>query len=59
MVTKALHLDKPIVWYYIKKKNSLVCRAMPKKQEDHGKQVWWMTEDSPGVDVSLSTLTIK
>ena len=29
---------------FLKRKNALVSSATPKDLEDHGKQLWWMTE---------------
>ena len=41
-IAKTLGVAKSTVWNILKKKE---CSATPKDPEDHGKQLWWMTEE--------------
>ena len=41
-IAKTLGVAKSIVWNILKKKER---SATPKDPEDHGKQLWWMTEE--------------
>ncbi len=42
-IAKTLGVAKTTVWNILKKKERT--SATPKDPEDHGKQLWWMTEE--------------
>ncbi len=44
-IAKTLGVAKTTVWNFLKRRNAPVCSATPKDPEDHGKQLWCMTEE--------------
>ncbi len=44
-IAKTLGVAKTTVWNILKRRNAPVSSATPKDPEDHGKQLWWMTEE--------------
>ncbi len=53
-IAKTLGVAKTTVWNILKRRNAPVSSATPKDPEDHGKQLWWMTEEFfPGEENTL------
>ena len=44
-VTYFKYVPNQVFGSFLKRKNTLVSSATPKDREDHGKQLWWMTEE--------------
>ncbi len=44
-IAKTLGVAKQLFGTFLKRRNAPVSSATPKDPEDHGKQLWWMTEE--------------